>query len=103
MTETATEPTATEPTATEPTATEAAADKPLFTDIEIEQFDADDVVAGTAIGKMLSILFLYTVLAMSLVTWWTFRMVGNQTDDSGEVAAAAEEGGGNAAGHGEGH
>jgi hypothetical protein len=46
-------------------------DKPLFTAVEIEQFEADDVVAGSAIGKMLSILFLYTVAAMTLVGWWT--------------------------------
>lgn len=46
-------------------------DKPLFSAVEIEQFEADDVVAGSAIGKMLSILFLYTVLAMSFVVWWT--------------------------------
>lgn len=49
----------------------AATDSPLFTQVEAEQFEADDVEAGAAIGKMLSILFLYTVLAMSFVAWWT--------------------------------
>lgn len=48
---------------------------PLFSAVEIEQFEADDVVAGSAIGKMLSLLFLYTVLAMSFVSWWTFSSV----------------------------
>lgn len=47
-------------------------DAPLFTPLEVEQFEADDVVAGAAIGKMLSLLFLYTVLAMSFVVWWTY-------------------------------
>ena len=28
-------------------------EKPLFSAVEIEQFEADDVVAGSAIGKML--------------------------------------------------
>jgi hypothetical protein len=50
-------------------------DKPLFTPVEVQQFEADDVVAGSAIGKMLSLLFLYTVLAMSFVAWWTFSSV----------------------------
>ena len=53
------------------------ADKPLFSAVEIEQFEADDVVAGSAIGKMLSLLFLYTVLAMSFVTWLTFSWVND--------------------------
>ncbi len=62
------------------------ADKPLFTAVEIEQFEADDVVAGSAIGKMLSILFLYTVLAMSLVTYVTFSWVNdNHGQPSTEV------------------
>lgn len=50
-------------------------EKPLFSDADLEQFDADDVQAGSAIGKMLSIFFLYTVIAMSIVVWWTFRAV----------------------------
>jgi hypothetical protein len=56
-------------------ATAEHSETPLFTVTEIEQFDADDVTAGRAIGKMLSILFLYTVFAMSLVSWWTFRSI----------------------------
>jgi len=63
----------------------------LFSVSEVEQFSEDDVTAGRAIGKMLSILFLYTVLAMSLVTWWTFRAVGTGNGaGSAEPAAAAE-------------
>lgn len=62
-------------------------DSPLFSAVEIEQFDADDVTAGRAIGKMLSLLFLYTVLAMALVTWWTFRAA----DKAAETAAPAGE------------
>ena len=46
--------------------------KPLFTDEEIKQFDADDVEVGGAIGKMLALFFLYTVCAMSHVAYWTF-------------------------------
>lgn len=57
---------------------------PLFSQVEIEQFDADDVTAGRAIGKMLSTLFLYTVIVMALVSWWTFRTVHAS---SGEAAA----------------
>jgi hypothetical protein len=45
----------------------------LFTDQQIEQFEEDDGDAGRAIGKMLATFFLYTVIAMSGVAWWTFH------------------------------
>jgi hypothetical protein len=45
----------------------------LFTDQQIEQFEEDDGDAGRAIGKMLATFFLYTVIVMSLVAWWTFH------------------------------
>jgi hypothetical protein len=51
--------------------------EPLFTDEEIKQFDADDTQVGGAIGKMLSVFFLYTVVAMSIVAWWTFNNSAN--------------------------
>ena len=66
-----------------------SAEEPLFSAVEIEQFDADDVVAGSAIGKMLSLLFLYTVLAMSFVVWWTYNSVGT---NHGADATTAEHG-----------
>jgi hypothetical protein len=44
----------------------------LFDKVELRQFEADDVEAGRAIGKMLSILFIYTVIAMSIVSLWTW-------------------------------
>ncbi len=47
----------------------------LFSPVEIEQFGADDVTAGGAIGKMLSALFLYTVLAMGIAGWWTYKSI----------------------------
>ncbi len=47
----------------------------LFSPVEIEQFGADDVAAGGAIGKMLSALFLYTVFAMGLAGWWTYSSI----------------------------
>ena len=53
----------------------AAPPEPLFSDSDRAQFDADDVAAGSHIGKMLAIFFLYTVAAMSIVAWWTFRAV----------------------------
>lgn len=46
-----------------------------FDSRDIEQFAADDVEAGRAIGKMLSLLFVYTVIAMSIVVWWTYTTV----------------------------
>ena len=47
----------------------------LFEREEIDQFDQDDADAGRAIGKMLSTFFLYTVLAMAYVAWWTYRSI----------------------------
>ena len=55
--------------------TTAAADAPLFSPAEVEQFAADDVTAGGAIGKLLSALFLYTVIAMSIAGWWTWSSI----------------------------
>ncbi len=60
---------------------DAHADTPaedLFTDAELEQLDADDANAGRVLGKLLSSFFLYTVLAMSLVAWWTKRWMDSQ-------------------------
>ena len=53
----------------------ASADASLFSAVEIEQFGADDVQAGGAIGKMLSALFFYTVIAMGIAGWWTWSSV----------------------------
>jgi hypothetical protein len=47
----------------------------LFDRAQLRYFDSEDTHAGAAIGKMLSLFFLYTVLAMSLVAYWTFRVV----------------------------
>lgn len=43
-----------------------------FRPVDIDQFTADDTVAGRAIGKLLTTLFLYTIVAMSISAWWTF-------------------------------
>ena len=47
----------------------------LFDKSELRQFEADDVEAGRAIGKMLSILFIYTLIAMSIVSVWTISAI----------------------------
>ena len=56
-------------------ATTAELEADLFSPVEIEQFGADDVTAGAAIGKMLSALFLYTVFAMGIAGWWTYSSI----------------------------
>ncbi len=68
------------------TETAAPDNDALFTATEIRQFEADDVVAGSAIGKMLSALFLYTVLAMSFVVWWTFSSVSESRSVPADTA-----------------
>ena len=49
----------------------------LFSREELSEFAADDAAAGRSIGKILSALFIYTLIAMSVATWWTFRTVGH--------------------------
>ena len=41
----------------------------------INEFSADDVEAGQAITKMLSLFFFYTVIVMGLSTYVTYRWV----------------------------
>lgn len=56
-------------------AASASQGTPLFSAVEVEQFSADDVTAGGAIGKMLSALFLYTIFAMAIAGWWTHSSI----------------------------
>ena len=57
------------------TATEAVpaaeSSEPLFSNADLREFESDDVAAGRIICKMLSILFIYTLIAMSIVSVWT--------------------------------
>ncbi|WP_166827537.1 hypothetical protein [Thalassoroseus pseudoceratinae] len=52
-----------------------SADEPYFDEAELKQFDADDSLAGSAIGKMLTILFLYTIAVMSIAAIWTYYAI----------------------------
>lgn len=49
----------------------------LFDKSQLKYFDNEDTHAGAAIGKMLSLFFLYTVVAMALVAYWTYTVVAN--------------------------
>jgi hypothetical protein len=71
----------------------ATTDAALFSPAEIEQFGADDVEAGGAIGKMLSALFFYTVIAMGIAGWWTWSSINARTADAGETADSAHDAG----------
>lgn len=59
-----------------------------FTEQQIDQFDADDGDAGRAIGKMLATFFLYTVIVMSGVAWWTFRRASAANGEEPRAANA---------------
>ena len=56
-----------------PSAAAVAVPAVPFSEKQIDQFDADDGDAGRAIGKMLALFFLYTVVVMSGVGYWTLR------------------------------
>lgn len=55
--------------------TASATPEPLFYPEEIKEFDRDDAEAGRAIGKMLSLFFLYTVIVMAISAWVTYYWV----------------------------
>jgi hypothetical protein len=76
-------------------AASASQDAPLFSAVEVEQFSADDVTAGSAIGKMLSALFLYTIFAMGIAGWWTHTSIKADNawsgSEQGEAADSAAD------------
>ena len=47
---------------------------PPFDHHDVSYFKVDDAQAAGAIGKMLVAFFFYSLLAMSLVTWWAFAV-----------------------------
>ncbi|MFN9721148.1 MAG: hypothetical protein ACK58L_20820 [Planctomycetota bacterium] len=63
-------------------------DSQLFTPVEVEEFASDDVKAGSAIGIMLSALFLYTIVAMAISSWWTASSI---KEASATPAPASED------------
>lgn len=48
----------------------------VFDPDDLAHFEEDDVDAGRTIGKMLSFLFVYTVIVMSVVAAWTWVVTG---------------------------
>ncbi len=72
-----------------PPATAAAIPELPFTERQIDQFDADDGDAGRALGKMLALFFLYTIVAMSIVAYWTLKTTDAR--DARNAAATAAE------------
>lgn len=49
--------------------------KPRFSREELRQFESDDAEAGRRIGKILTSLFVYTLIAMSVVIWWSLQVI----------------------------
>ena len=49
----------------------------LFDKSELAEFVADDQMAGRHICKMLSALFVYTLIAMSSAATWTYLAILN--------------------------
>ena len=59
----------------DPTLQPGHVNEPLFSREEIRQFDSDDAEAGRRIGKILTTLFVYTLIAMSIVIWWSVSVI----------------------------
>ncbi|RMG35070.1 MAG: hypothetical protein D6725_13155 [Planctomycetota bacterium] len=49
----------------------------VFDHDDLEHFEEDDIDAGRTIGKMLSFLFVYTVIVMTVVAVWTWTVAGH--------------------------
>jgi len=49
--------------------------EPLFTREELREFESDDAEAGRRIGKILTTLFVYTLIAMTVVIWWSLQVI----------------------------
>ena len=62
-----------------------------FNRVDIEGFSGDDSTAGTAIGKMLALFFLYTVIVMSLSAWWTFSQTKTREQEEKPAVEAIQE------------
>lgn len=56
-----------------------AAAEHQFTDEDIAGFDQDDGQAGAAICKMLTMFFVYTIIAMGLCVYFTSRWIAGVT------------------------
>ena len=67
-----------------------ASSEPFFTNAEMREFVKDDVTAGGNIGKMLSILFIYTLFAMTFVGYWTFNSVSEEVSNRRPMHAEPE-------------
>lgn len=63
---------------------------PTFTPVEVEEFASDDVKAGSAIGIMLSALFLYTIVGMAISSWWTSSSIKAEKSGPPPVEEKAE-------------
>ena len=48
----------------------------LFSREELREFAAGDSDAGRHIAKILCALFVYPLIVMAVVIWWTMRTVG---------------------------
>lgn len=60
-----------------------------FSASELRDLDDADTEAGRAIGKMLSILFVYTLIAMSIASVWTWFSIQAQEPTRGSHSPAA--------------
>jgi hypothetical protein len=64
--------------------------EPLFTREELRRFEEDDTEAGRRIGKILTSLFVYTLIAMSVVIWWSLTVIKQRSFvDRIDLGAAA--------------
>lgn len=68
----------------------AVASDALFTNGELREFVKEDISAGRAICQMLSILFIYTLFAMSFVGYWTYSSVVEEVSNRSTIHAPAE-------------
>lgn len=49
--------------------------EPAFDSTDVQYFQEEDRAAGRAIGKMLALFFLYTIVFASIAAYWTYQSV----------------------------
>lgn len=70
--------------------THSAAEPPSFTEAEILRFQKDDLTAGKFIGRTLVLIFLYSVIVMAGVVWWTQNSLDERSESPTASASAAD-------------
>lgn len=69
----------------------ATAALPEFTDEELAQLRKDDLFAGKFIGRTLVLIFLYSLMIVGGVAWWTHGIVSERAEAASSPSTTTDE------------